>query len=384
MQRSFFKVSMAVFLVLAFASVAMAVSNVANTSPTGKGNLLVFPFIKNKGGYDAPTVYTNIYIGNDSGDRVDVKCYWMNHSQVWRDFYFPITRNQSVVFSTVNNDYGSPFDPNDNGTLICWAQDNNDRFPSVAANTNSLYGYAEIVNTVQKANVFYNATTFFTRDPAAGLTCYTADGAELPCADARAYYARINLNGTTWDACPSYLITSFIPDNATLMTPPTTRGMLTEAHPGIAIWPCRQDFHQGGAGTYTKLKFDIWNWNEVKYTNSAKCIKCFYEGLLKDIDVDKPYPGTTYGNGYGAMQFTAAVLGDEYPVATLRIQGVASTVAVCGTTAPVAVPVIGLVYYRELAGSFPVAAYNMHGAGRNNTGWVQYDLGGTYESSVGK
>lgn len=354
------------FLVLAFATAAMASSG-SLPSTIQKGALLVFPLVKNSGGYTSPTVYTNIYIGNDSAAPVNVKCYWMDHLQNIEDFYFTITKDQAIVFSTAQSDYGPPFAGDDNGSLVCWAQDGNDQYP---VRNNNLYGHAMIVNTVDAANVFYNAFSFNLR---AGWS-YTEDQA--------AGWVRVALDGNTnYDACPNYLITNFIPDGAAAMDWEGNQGVLTDPTPEIAIWPCRQQLYQDRTPTYTKLKFDVWNWNEVKFTGSYKCIKCFYEGALINIDTDQPYGSKYTAAGYGAEKFLASVLGDDYAVARLRVQAVASTQ--CANTGR-AMGLLGLLLYREGTGLDPVAGYPFHGAGISNNGEIYFDYNSGYSDSAAR
>lgn len=354
MVRKFAQVTLAVFLVLALAGMAHAAAktpgSVANVSQ--KGSLLIFPKVTNVGGYTAPTVYTNIYIGNDFRDGTYVKCYWMDHNQYIEDFHFRITANQPIVFSTYENNYGPPFAEDDNGSLFCWAQDSADQFPVV---WNYLYGTAMIVNTVQKANIFYNATAFYLRSVPA-----TA--------------GRLPLDGNTfYDRCAAYLTTDFIPDNATM---PTPQGILTKPHPELTVIPCYQDLRQDRTPSYIKLSFDIWNWDEVKFTGSYQCVKCFWEGVLTGIT-------------YGGEKFTHYTLGgptkDEL-VARMRVTSV--TASKCWT--PPAQPwilsgLVGVLLYKDADGLYPVAGHVLAQSGQfAGSDAILYDPAGGYDESAGK
>lgn len=343
MLKRFAQVSMAVFLVLALASMVSAAPNVGNT--TQKGSLLVFPKVIEWPG----KVTTYIFIGNDNYVETYVKCYWMNENQEIEDFHFLITANQPIVFGTDANTYGPPFDDNMSGTLTCWAQKADDTAPT---KFNHLFGYALISSA--NGEVFYNATAFQYRGTIAQAEALNG---VLPL-DAASNY----------DSCSQYLTTVFVPSGGAL-------GEKTAAYPDLTLWPCKQDLRQDRTPTYTKAKFDIWNWDEVKFTGAYKCLKCFWEGYLADIET-----GTGYFKGYGEEKFISTVLGGS--VARLRITGVASSV--CGT-GTVASPFLGVLLYSEDA-TFadpiqPFAGYTLFGAGYA-VGEIKFDKAETPVEAV--
>jgi len=127
-----------------------------------------------------------------------------------------------------------------------------------------------------------------------------------------------------YDACPQYLLFNFMPENSTYAS---------SYRPDLTLWPCRQDLRQDRIPTCTKAKFDIWNENEVKFTGTYQCFKCFFEGFLTDIGEAKRVPLTASvkakfmearGPGYGGTKFTDGVLNTDS--ARARVQGVYSTV----------------------------------------------------------
>lgn len=337
MVKRFAQISLAIFLVLAVATMASAAPNVASTSQ--KGSLLVFPKIiswKN-------TVETYIFIGNDNTKGTYVKCYWMDENQSVEDFHFYITANQPIVFDTTvgGNAYGPPFATNSSGSLVCWAQNDEDTHP---VKFNHLYGYAMIDSA--NGDVFYNAYSFAFRGTDAQAA---ALGSELPLDAANNY-----------DACPKYIVTTFVPDRGTVVPMVSTKTF----YPDLTLWPCKQDLRQDRTPTYTKAKFDIWNYNEVKFTGAYKCFKCFWEGYLADIDTSRYV-------GYGGEKFTISVLGDI--PARLRVQGVASSV--CKFPTSEATPLLGVMLYdlAKTATLQPFAGHTMHGAGFDQTGVVKWD-----------
>jgi len=338
MVKRFAQISLAIFLVLAVATMASAAPNVASTSQ--KGSLLVFPKIIS---YDG-TVETYIFIGNDNTKGTYVKCYWMDENQSIEDFHFYITANQPIVFSTdslFGNDYGPPFAANSSGALVCWAQNDEDTHP---VKFNHLYGYAMIDSA--NGSVFYNGYSFAFRGTDAQAA---ALGDTLPLDAANNY-----------DACPKYIVTNFVPDGGTLVGMQASKVF----NPDLALWPCKQDLRQDRIPTYTKAKFDIWNYNEVKFTGAYKCFKCYWEGYLTDIDVSRWV-------GFGDEKFDYLVLGGD--VARLRVQGVASSV--CKFPTSEATPLLGVILYDPAQNAVlqPFAAKTFFGAGYDQTGFVKWD-----------
>lgn len=157
--------------------------------------------------------------------------------------------------------------------------------------------------------------------------------------------------------------------------------------PDLTLVPCKEDLRQDRIPTCTKAKFDVWNANEVKFTGSYQCLKCWYEGILEGIGlVDK--------TGLGGGNFSLASL--RTYANRLRVQGIASTV--CNnkflTTdktdkcigGQVTTPFVGLQLYGfplNSSGSFiyPMVGYTPHGAGTDGSGFVLWHTaGGTPET----
>ena len=68
--------------------------------------------------------------------------------------------------------------------------------------------------------------------------------------------------------------------------------------------------NQDWLSVYTKLQFDAWNADEVKFTGAFECGDTWHETLFTDMDA-------------GAPSFTRYNLGTD--VARYRVQGVKST-----------------------------------------------------------
>jgi len=377
MVRRLAQVSLAVFLVLALATLASAAPNVGSTSQ--KGSLLVFPKILN---YDANSggtigaIDTYIFIGNDNTVGTYVKCYWMDNNQSSEDFHFWVTANQPIVLSAKDSEYGPVFGDNRAGSLVCWAQNPEDTAP---VNSNHLYGYAMIVDEATGgAKVFYNATSFAVRGAA-----FNATSGYLPLD-----------GGTGYDACPKYLITNFIADGTTAF------GFSgNAAKPDLTLWPCKQDLRQDRIPTCTKAKFDIWNEGEVKFTGAYQCFKCFFEGFLAEIGTAKTW-NYTRGKGFGGEKFTNTVLNSD--IGRLRVQGIKSSVCygntratvngsnyVCKDAEHVNTPLLGVLLYGKsyaAVGDLTNTAiqafggYTMHGASYDSDGWIKWDPAGAVES----
>jgi len=302
-------------MLVGLCSVAPAAQNVANVSQ--KGSLLIFPKIDttpiDTSGFYRDTI---IMIGNDYYTEQWIKCYWVNWDQEIQDFMFRITPNQPIWFrasdGTGTGYYDRvnypitvpPFFPGDYkaGELKCWAVD------AVGANQvafNHLYGNAMIIDWVHAAAFEYNAWAFTARGVAQGSPVGTGGTLVL------------SGNAGDYDACPQYLAFNFFSIGSSINYP-EEGGNATFVETDLTLVPCIQDLRQDRVPTCTKAKFDIWNENETKYTGAYRCIKCWFEGYLDQIDVQTP------GKGFGGEKFTYKAL--HTTAGRFRAEGVASTV----------------------------------------------------------
>lgn len=320
-----------------------AAQNVANTSQ--KGSLLIFPKVEVSDKSD-----TIIEINNDYWKPVDVKCYWVDKNQEIEDFMFVITKNQPVWFSarTGQGTINVPPFIGQLGELKCWAVDG---AGENQISFNHLYGEATIFHYDTQQSLGYNSWNFIARN--VGLYKSVGEGGKILLTGADGGY----------DACPQYLVTDFVASNSPFpLDGKTVRGIDTD----LTVVPCKQDLRQDRIPTYTKLKYDIWNEDEIKYTGAYQCIKCWFEGYL-------------HQSQYGWEKFTYEGL--HTSKGRLRIAGVESTVCkwldakgnVIATAK--ASPLLGIVFKKFDAGC-PVyfeSATNTNTAGYDGTGFIYWD-----------
>jgi hypothetical protein len=284
------------------------------TNATQKGSLLIFPKIDISEGRD-----TIVQISNDFYRTVHVKCYWVDAQQNIQDFQFPLTPNQPVwlrasdgrgtgYYDDVSNPITAPPFTGPVGELKCWAVSANGR---EQISWNHLYGNAIIYSFVDGSAYEYNSWGFQTRGIALGSKVGTGGTMILSGRD-KAY-----------DACPKYLLANFFANqrleaNGRQQPIDLSNGsaFFYVNKTDLTIVPCIQDLRQDRIPTCTKIKFDIWNENETKYTGAYQCIKCWYEGYLDRI-------GQTAG-GYGGEKFTWPYL--HTTVGRFRAEGIPSTV----------------------------------------------------------
>ncbi|MGE3842249.1 MAG: hypothetical protein AB7I50_11735, partial [Vicinamibacterales bacterium] len=327
MKRSLFAV-----LALGFASSAFAAPNVTNV--TQKGSLLIFPDIRVDdvfGNYvlfgAVPPIDTLIRIQNDGSSDVDLKCYWMDGHKNRVDFIIPLTRNQAVWFdartgrgSTQVNPFptgaangftagnrhpfleaggavpvpfpaqlgtgapaaytapvGDGFGPYRRGLLACWAIDGG---AQNQVKWNHLSGTATVYSnaTANNSGAYeYSAYAFF-----------VPTGTDLaPVGVAGA----LNLNGLEYDACPLYQIGQFTPATMNLaagagyaaaVAAPFTAPPPPLAFPQLvlnrlAVTGCNLNLNQDWTPVWTKLQFDVWNEEEVKFTGAYECADSWHD-----------------------------------------------------------------------------------------------------------
>jgi hypothetical protein len=274
---------------------AMAISSsavfAANANTSQKGSLLIYPKIDVREG-----VTTWVRIVNDGLSAVTVKCYYMDVYKQRNDFEFLLTRNQPFVFDAETGDSPQPIAKGANafpagygyGELVCFAVNPEG---TALANFNNLAGTALVVNNGQATE--YNAWAFKyngTNSPGVG---------------------DLLLNGTAYDSCPAYLFGQFSPVGS--LTPVGAAGSTV-----IDISSCKQDLRQDFNINITKLQFDVWRYDETRYTGAYDCANSFYEGALESA-VSKP----PFNRGMTMPQnFSYRLLrGPAY----YRVQGVAST-----------------------------------------------------------
>jgi hypothetical protein len=306
------KKSIAIAMVLATSvgGSAFAAQNVANTSQ--KGSLLVFPKID-----VSPGVTTLVSIQNDYFEDVSLKCYYMDFFKNKRDFKVMLTKDQPFWFNAKTGEGTTtvpsfPSGPADAigqtwtpfGELNCWAVN---QAGSDQIKWNHLAGTATVIDYGNLGGGAYEYNSWnFTARVEGPNGVVVGNGGEL-----------VLDGGENYDACPQYLIAGFTPF-----------GAAADLEPGIffgnfgnrlSISTCNQDLKQDMVPHFTKLKFDVWNEHEVKFTGAYQCIDSWYESFLTQLGANpEAFPGQ------GAEIFRVDTLGTLS--ARYRVEGIPSDV----------------------------------------------------------
>jgi hypothetical protein len=124
----------------------------------------------------------------------------------------------------------------------------------------------------------------------------------------------------------------------------------------LALTSCTIDLRQDWVAAFTKLQFDVWNEDEVKFTGAFECSDGWHETQLAgDLDA-------------GAGTFSLESLGT--PAARFRVQGVTSSQ--CPDAR--ATGTLAVQSYRMLGGTVS-AGTTLAGAGKS-VGSIRWDPAG--------
>jgi hypothetical protein len=320
---------------------AFAVAPIGNT--TQKGSLLIFPRIDVSDHKE-----TIIRITNDYSKPVQLKCYFMDIDKNKVDFEVKLTMNQPFWFSarsgegTLSVQPFPTFGGNYTGELKCWAVSYDG---ANQISWNHLVGSATIYDYYGQA-AEYNAW---------GFEALAAQGAIV------GHPGRLDLDGVSYDKCPRTLIGQFTPtgDDNRIRYGDWVRGSTVQ----LSVASCTQDLRQDFEYITTKLAFDVWNEDEVKFTGAHECSDSWHEVYLNEEDI------MTAGRN-----FTAKTLGTDS--AYYRVKGMKSKVCddkvffkydKWGNKIPIVVPTqdVGLtgVQVSEVNGAY-VSATTLHGRGK--------------------
>jgi len=396
-------------LALTMATSAYAAPNVTNA--TQKGSLLIFSDIRVDdvlgnlaNSPQAAPFNTLVRIQNDGSSDIDLKCYWMDGHKNRVDFILPVTKNQPVWFDArtgrgstqVNafpaaaangftagnrhpfleaggavaappaaNANGDGFGPYRRGLLACWVIDGG---AMNQVKWNHLSGTATVYNAASAYE--YNAYAFF-----------VPTGTDL---DPIGVAGTLNLNGLEYDACPLYQIGQFTPAvttgagyAATFAAGATPAGATAINYNRLAVTGCNLNLNQDWTPVWTKLQFDVWNAEEVKFTGAFECADSWHEtdfrpGITPQNDGTQPVvPGFVDGLDSAAQNFDASTLATYS--ARYRVQGVKSTQcdrtkSSSSTVAAVSTQAVGIVAVQstnlvlgDLVGSTLAAAGKFNG-----------------------
>jgi hypothetical protein len=283
-----------------------------------KGSLLVFPKVQVEIA-DNGTVWfdTIITIGNDHSLDVNLECFWVDAEQKTADFMFTLTGYQPTWFKASDglgsHGWGvSPFGPgNKEGELKCWAMAVNEAtMEEYQALFNHLYGTAILVDLRNAASLEYSAYAFKGHYPDSSGVYKTRLGST------GTLVLDNNYPSPSYDTGSAYITFNFV------TTPPPGSNAPTASKTELTLVPLRQDLRQDRLPTCTKAKFDVWNENEVKLTGAYQCIKCWFEGSLERIGIDKD-PVSGRPTGYLGVNFSYRSL--HTYMGRARVTSVAST-----------------------------------------------------------
>jgi hypothetical protein len=144
----------------------------------------------------------------------------------------------------------------------------------------------------------------------------------------------LNLNGVEYDSCPLYQIGQFTPVNVNVPAAqqptiePNVPAPLRVYGNRLAIAGCSLNLNQDWVPVWTKLQFDVWNEDEIKFTGAYECSDSWHETAFADPSLfPTTAPNTVSLAGgpidSGAQNFQVSNLGTFS--ARYRVQGVKST-----------------------------------------------------------
>lgn len=88
----------------------------------------------------------------------------------------------------------------------------------------------------------------------------------------------LRLNGLDYEQAPDQLILDFVASGSVAFS---GGGALVGVDTDLTLHPVSVDFRQETAGpVLTKARFDIWNENEVRFSNTEVCVNCWHQQLL--------------------------------------------------------------------------------------------------------
>ncbi len=162
-----------------------------------------------------------------------------------------------------------------------------------------------------------------------------------------------------YDSCFSMLLMDFYASTLDA-DPPDLGDAVVGIDTDLTLLPMKIDLRQETEGPYTtKAKFDIWNMNEVKFSNTERCITAWSQELLSNYDPPNSFLRENLQTDKGKA----------------RIDGIASEV-VCGAES-IDVPLLGVVakMIDFVGDERGMAGTNLVGMG-TQAGKIKYDTAG--------
>ncbi|QOJ13827.1 MAG: hypothetical protein HRU75_03845 [Planctomycetia bacterium] len=308
---------------LVAAGAATAVAQDYRVSASKKGSLLIYSNVEVKWNAAGAIIQdTFIEMSNDYPASVAVQLYFVNGDAPtatepgwnWLDNIIQLTQDEPSYWSAASGlpkgvspwsalDPGNPPgrpDPDEPGVrtlrgfIYGWAVDAQDR----QIRWNHLTGKATIVNYADSSAVEYAAYAF---------QAYAANHG-----DRVGYAGHLKLNGLEYDYGFAQLLIDFFAAGSVALS---GGGNVVGVDTDLTLHPVSADLRQDGDGpVITKAKFDIWNENEVRFSNTEKCISCWDQQLL---------------SVYSSLPNHFLLVNLQTQKGKARVDGVTSTV-VCG------------------------------------------------------
>ncbi|GEM_PF-5994760 len=247
------------------------------TGVTQKGSLLIYPKVELRWSPTGDLVQdTFITLNNDFSADVEILMYLVSEACNHVDNTFTLTRDQPVYWSAYSGlpagvspwaVLGSAYpDPEGSGDLIArgfvilWAVDDQ----GCEIRWNHLFGQAAVVDYREGTVWEYNAYAFQAQSGVNGGPTGTP--------------GVLNLDGSEFDWPFDRLLLEFFASGATAFS----RDDLTVKHDtDLTLLILDLDLRQNGAGpAAARVKFDIWNQNEIGFSGLTFCMTKWNESLL--------------------------------------------------------------------------------------------------------
>lgn len=274
---------------VAAAAAATAIAQDYRVSASKKGSLLIYSDVEVKWNAAGQIIQdTFVEISNDYPAAVAVQLYFVNGDAPtatepgwnWLDNIINLTQDEPAYWSAASGlpkgvspwsalDPGNPPgrpDPDEPGVrtlrgfVYGWAVDAQDR----QIRWNHLTGKATIVNYADSSAVEFGA--------------YAFQGYANNHGDRIGEAGHLALDGYYYDYGFAQLLIDFYAAGSVALS---GGGNVVGVDTDLTLHPVSLDVRQDGNGAIlTKAKFDIWNQNEVRFSNTEKCISCWDQQLL--------------------------------------------------------------------------------------------------------
>ena len=308
-------------------------------SASEKGSLLVYPKVELRWDSAGNMIQdTFLDLTNDYPGAVSVQMYFVNGDEAtdavydegtgdlierahpgcnWLDNQIYLTANEPAFWSALTGQEKgvSPFtvlDPSSDplaqgrpandgtgdrvlrGFVLAWAVNS----AGEEIRWNHLKGDAMVVNYEATSAWEYNAWAF-------AATTAWPHGGVLPTP------GELYLDGVEYEQAFDLLLLDFYATGSTALS----YGVPVSVDTDLTILPMLIDLRQDGEGPVTtKVKFDIWNQNEVKFSGTERCISCWDQELVGNYGVPNHFLREHLQTNKGKARYDgmASIVCDEY------------------------------------------------------------------------